>query len=135
MSQPDGVSSRLSLHLAALPSLSVPELRAISAIHEAVPRGDLSRARNTVWEVATRAQRLERLVEVERCIREWSTSLPAITGIDTGVGTAERERAEARRSAGPALIDHAAALLLEDLLDPDAMSLLLSSSVSTSHGI
>lgn len=100
---------------ARLSSLDLGELRALAAARAtADPVRD--RAWNRIREVVGR-EHLERdLDRVRDEVTRWATHLVAITGQEAGSGMTELDLSHARRQAAPAVLDAAAALLLDDRL-------------------
>lgn len=111
--------------LERLAALDRGELLAIQARWSSRPGERLIAARRAAVDAALERGLRDELVRVERAVRDWAARAGPVTGLESGTGTLAEVDVEARRSAGPALVDVAVGLLVGEHLPADEREALM----------
>ena len=119
----------LERFLRVLPGLDIEQLLAITAAHEGVDDGALTRARDSAGNAARSEGIIDELHDLHASIVQWTASQGSQSRLYTREGLFEAPSVgmlhDVREQARPALLDAATALFLEHRLDPaDRLALL-----------
>ena len=120
------IKSAIARVLAEATILEPEELEVRALRHKAIPERELAAARREAYTTADRHGVSASLRALESRVREWSSQLRAIVGEETGLGMYDRRLSDARRLAGPAIIDAVVDVALSEKLSARSRNLLSS---------